>query len=204
MRRSLFAFAMAALSALVLNAPVFAQQGSVVRGVIQAISDDGATLTVKARSGDTVMVHMKPETTVALIIPATLADVKPDAYIGVTAVPGPDGELQAMEVHVFPPAARGAGEGSHPFDLAPGSSMTNGNLGTRVDEVKGPLLTVTYNGGQKVIRLLPTTPIVTFEQGARSDLKVGAAMIARGPKGPDGVIEAPRVQVGKDGLVPPM
>ena len=204
MRRLLFATFALALVALAPIAPAIAQQGSVVRGVIQAISDDGATLTVKARAGDTVMVHMKPETMVAVIIPASLADLKPDAWIGVTAVPGPDGELQAMEVHVFPPAARGAGEGSRPFDLAPGSSMTNGNLGTRVDELKGPLLTVTYNGGQKTIRILPTTPIVTFEPGSRSDLKVGAAIIARGPKGPDGAIEAPRVQVGKDGLVPPM
>jgi len=193
-----------AFLALAMVAPAIAQTGSVVRGVIEAISPDGSTLTVRARSGDAMTVHMKPETTVALIIPASLADLKPDAYIGVTALPGPDGELQAMEVHVFPPAARGAGEGSRPFDLAPGSSMTNGALGTRVDELKGPLLTVTYNGGQKTIRVLTTTPIVTFAQGARSDLKVGAAIIARGPKGPDGAIEAPRVQVGKDGLVPPM
>jgi len=193
-----------AFLALAMVAPAIAQTGSVVRGVIEAISPDGSTLTVRARSGDAMTVHMKPETTVALVIPASLADLKPDAYIGVTAVPGPDGELQAMEVHVIPPAARGAGEGSRPFDLAPGSSMTNGALGTRVDELKGPLLTVTYNGGQKTIRVLPTTPIVTFEQGARTDLKVGAAIIARGPKGPDGAIEAPRVQVGKDGLVPPM
>ena len=52
--------------------------------------------------------------------------MKPGAYIGVTATPGEGGELKAMEVHIFPEAMRGTGEGFHPFDLAPGSTMTNG------------------------------------------------------------------------------
>ena len=36
-------------------------------------------------------------------------------------MPGEGGELKAMEVHIFPEAMRGTGEGFRPFDLAPGA-----------------------------------------------------------------------------------
>jgi hypothetical protein len=50
----------------------------------------------------------------------------------------------------------------------------------------------------------PKTPIVAFAPGAQTDLKPGAAIIARGSKQGDGSIDAAFVLVGKDGLVPPM
>jgi Domain of unknown function (DUF5666) len=107
-------------------------------------------------------------------------------------------------VHIFPEALRGTGEGYRPFDLAPGSSMTNGSLSARVDGVEGPTLTVTYHGGQQTIRVDAKTPIVGFEPGSHADLKPGAAVIARGARAEDGVVDATRIIVGKDGLVPPM
>ena len=109
-----------------------------------------------------------------------------------------------MEVHIFPEAMRGTGEGFRPFDLGPKSSMTNGNISARVDATTGPKLTVTYKGGEQTIVVDPKTPIVAFEPGAQTDLKPGAAIIARGPKQGDGSIDAAFVLVGKDGLVPPM
>jgi hypothetical protein len=63
---------------------------------------------------------------------------------------------------------------------------------------------VTYKGGEQTIVVDPKTPIVAFEPGAKTDLKPGAAIIARGPKQVDGSIDAALVLVGKDGLVPPM
>ena len=99
---------------------------------------------------------------------------------------------------------RGTGEGFRPFDLGPKSSMTNGNISARVDATTGPKLTVTYKGGEQTIVVDPKTPIVGFEPGAQTDLKPGAAIIARGPKQADGSIDAGFVLVGKDGLVPPM
>ncbi|HSU99806.1 MAG TPA: hypothetical protein VLI91_06855, partial [Roseiarcus sp.] len=113
-------------------------------------------------------------------------------------------ELKAMEVHIFPEAMRGTGEGFRPFDLAPKSSMTNGAISARVDATTGPKLTVTYKGGEQTIVVGPKTPIVAMEPGAKADLKPGAAIIARGPKQADGSINAAFVLVGKDGLVPPM
>ena len=120
------------------------------------------------------------------------------------ALPGDGGQLKAMEVHVFPEAMRGTGEGFRPYDLAPGSSMTNGDVAARVDGVDGPKLTVTYRGGQQTIVVDPKTPIVAFEPAARSDLTAGAAILARGSKQDDGSIDARFVLIGKDGLTPPL
>jgi Domain of unknown function (DUF5666) len=194
------AFALALAPALAQNTPQVAR----VRATIETVSADGASLAVRTRAGEAGTVHLTPKTLLVLVVPAALADVKPGAFIGVAALPGDNGELKAMEVHIFPEAMRGTGEGFRPFDLAPGSSMTNGNIQARVDAASGPKLTVTYKGGEQTIVVDPKTPIVTFAPAAQADLKPGAAIIARGPRQEDGAIDATVVQVGKDGLVPPM
>jgi hypothetical protein len=194
------AFALALSPALAQNNPQVAR----VRATIETVSADGASLAVHTRAGEAATVRLTPKTLLVLVVPATLADVKPGAFIGIAAMPGDGSELKAMEVHIFPEAMRGTGEGFRPFDLAPGSSMTNGNLTARVDAASGPKLTVTYKGGEQTIVVDPKTPIVTFEPAAPADLKPGAAIIARGPRQEDGAIDATVVQVGKDGLVPPM
>jgi hypothetical protein len=149
-------------------------------------------------------VHVKPATRFVLVTPAALTDVKPGSFVGVAAMPGDGNELKAMEVHIFPEAMRGAGEGSRPFDLAPKSSMTNGNISARVDAASGPRLTVSYKGGEQTIVVDPNTPIVALAAGAASDAIAGSNIIARGPKQDDGSIDAAFILVGKDGLVPPM
>ena len=106
-----------------------------------------------------------------------------------------------MEVHVFPEAMRGTGEGHRPFDLAPGSTMTNGAVAARVDGVDGSNLTVAYRRRPAGHRRRSEDPIVSFAPGARADLKAGAALVARGAQEDDGTIDAVRILVGKDGLV---
>jgi hypothetical protein len=192
-------FALTVAPALAQNAPVAS-----ARATIQTVSADGASLKVRTRAGEDRTIHLNPKTRLALVVPATLADVKPGSFIGVAALPGDGSELKAMEVHIFHEAMRGTGEGFRPFDLAPKSSMTNGNISARVDATTGPKLTVTYKGGEQTIIVDPKTPIVALAPGAPTDLKPGAAIIARGPKQEDGSIDAAFVLVGKDGLVPPM
>jgi hypothetical protein len=195
-----------AAATLGLCAPAIAQspRPESARATIEVVSTDGETLSVRTRAGEQQTVHLKPTTRVILVVPAALADVKPGSFVGVAALPGEGSELKAMEVHIFPESMRGTGEGFRPFDLAPNSSMTNGNISARVDAASGPKLTVAYKGGEQTIVVDPKTPIVTFEPGDRSELKPGAAIIARGPKEADGSIEGAFVLVGKDGLVPPM
>jgi hypothetical protein len=191
---------------LLALAPAFAQNPPVasVRATIETIGADGASLGVKTRAGEERTVHVGPKTRFVLVVPATLADVKPNSFVGIAAMPGKGSELKAMEVHIFPEAMRGTGEGYRPFDLGPGSSMTNGNIQARVDAASGPKLTVAYKGGEQTIVVDPKTPIVALEPGAETDIKPGAAIIARGAKQGDGSIDAAFILVGKDGLVPPM
>ncbi|HEY1943181.1 MAG TPA: hypothetical protein VGH40_13760 [Roseiarcus sp.] len=196
-----------AATALAIAGGADAQQAvpsAAIRATIESVADGGGSLVVHRRSGETATIRLKPDAKVTLVVPASLADVKPGLFVGVAAVPGKDGALNAMEVHIFPEAMRGVGEGFRPFDLAPGSTMTNGAIEARVDGVAGPKLTVTYRGGQQAIDIPPSTPIVGLTLGARSDLKPGAAIVARGAKSADGTYEAGYVLVGKNGLTPPM
>ena len=202
--RSLQAAFFAALAvapgwALAQNGPV-----AVLRATIETVAPDGASLSVRTRGGEDKTVRLSDRTTVTLVVPASLADAKPGAFIGVAALPGEGETLKAIEVHIFPEAMRGTGEGFRPFDLAPGSSMTNGAIAARVDNADGSKLTVSYKGGQQTIVVDPKAPVVAFAPGAQADLKAGAAIIARGSAAADGAIEAQRILVGKDGLVPPM
>jgi hypothetical protein len=177
---------------------------STSRATIQTVAADGSALNVHTRAGEDQTIHLGEKTRFVLVVPASLTDVKPGSFIGVAALPGDGNELKAMEVHIFPESMRGTGEGYRAFDLAPKSSMTNGNISARVDATTGPKLTVTYKGGEQTIVVDPKTPIVAFEPGAKAELKAGGAIIARGPKQADGSIDAAFVLIGKDGLVPPM
>ena len=172
------------------------------RATIQTIRADGSALNVHTRAGEDQTIHLSPKTRFVLVVPAALADVKPGSFIGVAALPGEGNELKAMEVHIFPEAMRGTGEGFRPFDLAPKSSMTNGNISARVDATSGPKLTVTYKGGEQTIVVDPKTPIVAFEPGAQTDLKPGAAIIARGPEA-GGRLDRRRLRPGRQGRARP-
>ena len=65
------------------------------------------------------------------------------------------GETGAIEVLIFPPAMKGTGEGSYPWDLKPKSAMTNGTVLNAVKDVDGRTLTVSYKGQEKKISILP-------------------------------------------------
>ena len=110
-----------ALLALSLVAAVaFAQPNVRVRGTITGLNGD--VLSVKSRDGKDLQVHLAPEAQIAVAKKTALADIKPGTYVGVTSVDGPDGRLVAKEVHLIPPQAPA---GHMPWDLLPGSKMTN-------------------------------------------------------------------------------
>src|ERR1700716_4511203 len=93
-----------------------------VRGTIEGI--DGDVLSVKSRSGEDVKLHMTGDLRVVGIIRISLADIMVGSFIGTTTVPGPDGNHNAAEVHVFPEDMSGTGEGWRPSDLRPDSTTT--------------------------------------------------------------------------------
>ncbi|MDA9505381.1 hypothetical protein XI09_11965 [Bradyrhizobium sp. CCBAU 11386] len=197
----LIAVAMVAVSSL----SAFAQKAPVptrVRGTIESV--DGDTLQVKSRSGEDVKLHIASDVRVSGITRISLADIKAGSFVGATTVPGPDGGDNAVEVHVFPESMRGTGEGSRPYDLKPNSSMTNATVSESVVGNDGHTLLVKYKDGEKKVFVPDNTPVVTFVPGDRADLKAGAKVIAFMKQLPDGSFETNRVNVGRDGLTPPM
>ncbi|HWX05431.1 MAG TPA: hypothetical protein VN065_06345 [Bradyrhizobium sp.] len=194
---------MAALAASSLCA--LAQQPptpSRVRGTIEAV--DGDVLAVKSRAGEDFKLRMVGDMRLLGITRIALSDIKIGSFVGATTVPGPDGSNNAVEVHVFPENMRGTGEGSRPFDLRPNSTMTNATVAESVAGNDGHTLLVKYKDGEKKVVVSPDTPVVTYVPADKSELKPGAKIIAFFKKLPDGSYEANRINVGLNGLTPPM
>lgn len=197
------AIASLALFTLLVALPAAAQTAPQqrIRGTIEAV--DGPVLTIAPRGGGTATVTLADDATVRTIAPADIRDIKPGSYIGSAAMPQPDGSLRALEVQVFPESMRGVGEGQRPFDLQPGSTMTNATAGA-VEGTDGRVVTLRYQGTETRLVVPPDVPVITYEPGSRDQLTKGAHVIVSAVKGADGSLVSHAIQVGKDGLVPPM
>jgi hypothetical protein len=195
-----------ALAVLVVAGSVMAQSAPVrLRGTISAI--DGKTVTIATREGTSVDVKLSDKWSVMLVSPISASDIKEGIFVGVASV-GSGGRQTALEVLVFPEAARGAGEGHYPWDLRPDSMMTNAEVASVVSNDGGQTLTLAYKdkqgAGRQTIEVKPGTPIVTFSPGSQADATVGAKVFMGAQKAADGTFSANRLLVGKDGLTPPM
>jgi hypothetical protein len=194
-----------ALLAVVFGTAASAQQPPTVRirGTIEAV--DGATLSIKSRDGSDVKVNITDNIAVTGVAKASLSDIKEGSYIGVSAMPEPDGTQKAIAVHIFPEAQRGAAEGFRPWDLRPNSTMTNATVAQTVAGVDGQTIMVKYKDGEKKVVVPPETPIVAFAAGDKAEIKPGAKIIIFGAtKKEDGTLETGRIAIGRDGIAPPM
>ena len=194
---------LAAAAVVAVVAPLAQAQDQVrVRGTIDRV--EGGLYVVKARNGGEHRVRLADNVMVVSLTKASLADIKPGSYVGVSGMPQPDGSQKALEVHIFPEAMRGAGEGHRGWDLQPSSTMTNGAVDQTSATADGQVLTLKYKDGEKKIIVTPQTPIVLYVPGDKSELKPGAPIfISAAKKQPDGTLETPRVNVGR-GVAPPM
>ncbi len=196
--------AVAVMAALGIAAPSLAQAAETlhVRGAI--VSLDGSTLTVKTREGPNAAVALKPGFKVAGITKASVEDIKPGDFVGIASLPTTAGGDGAVEVLVFPPAMKGTGEGSYPWDLKPKSSMTNATVTNAVKGVDGRTLDLSYSGKEKKISIPDGVPIVTFGPATEADLKPGATVFVPAQRGGDGALATGFVAVGTNGVDPPM
>ena len=195
----------AVFATVIAVSSVAAQQAPTVRirGTIESV--DGNTLAIKTREGSDVKVNMTDNVAVFAVVKTSLAEIKEGSYIGVTAMPEPDGTQKAVAVHIFPENQRGAAEGFRPWDQRPGSTMTNATVAETVKGTDGQNILVKYKDGEKKVVVPPDTPIVTFVAGDKSELKPGGKIIIFGAaKKDDGTLEAGRINVGRDGVTPPM
>jgi hypothetical protein len=191
----------------ILATSVFAQQTPTptvrIRGTIDAV--DGNVLSIKTREGSDLKVKMTDNVAVFAVVKTELSQIKEGSYIGVSAMPEPDGTQKAFAVHIFPENQRGAAEGFRPWDARANSTMTNATVAETVKGTDGQNIMVKYKDGEKKVVVPPDTPIVTFVASDKSEIKPGAKLIIFGAaKKEDGTLEANRVNVGRDGITPPM
>jgi len=176
-----------------------------IRGTIT--SADGGVLTVQG-AASTYKIAYPDNVRTTWVLKSDLSKIGPNTYIGTVAVPQPDGSLRATEVQVFPEAQRGVGEGQRPWDTIPNGSMTNGTVetiaSTTVDKVDGRVMTVRYKDTEQKVFVPLNAPIVTFMPTDKTAFTTGAHVIVTATKNSDGTYTAASVQVGQDGLVPPM
>lgn len=172
-----------------------------VRGSI--VDYQGSTLMVKTPEGETINVALADDWKVAGVADAKVTDIKPGDFVGIASLPKAGGGDGALEVLIFPPAMKGAGEGSYSWDLKPDSSMTNATVADAVKGVDGRTVTVTYHGKEKKIAIPDGTPVVTIAAATKDDLVPGSVVFITAEKAATGPI-AHQVVVGKNGVVPPM
>ena len=174
-----------------------------VRGTLQKM--DGNTLTIATKSGKETNVPLKDGAPIIAVTKGAMSGIKDNTFVGITAMPQPDGTQKAVEVHVFEESLRGTGEGHYPWDLKPDSTMTNGAVAQQVQKVEGNTLQVKYKDGEKTIVVPKDAEVVNLVPGGKDDLKSGAhVFIPRWEKQGYGAWQAAVVVVGRDGITPPM
>jgi len=189
--------------------------------LVQAQAPKGKPISIRGKSSAVEMQALKVITSageVSVKLPedvriggveaAQLSDIAAGKYVGTTAVKQADGNLKALEVHIFPESSRGTGEGHRPWDLQPGSTMTNANVEkveqVAVEKIQGQLITLKYKDGEQKIFIPPGTPIVRNVPGDRSLLKPGTGVYIPAVRGEDGTLTASRITAGVGGIMPPM
>ncbi len=196
-----------------------------VRGDIVGMNGD--TMDVRTRAGQVVHVKVPDDVGVAKVEEASPSDITDGAFVGVTAVPKSGGKLVAKEVHIFPEAMRGTGEGHRPWDLGAGSSMTNATVsgmgagkGGSAKQGTGSSMTnatvagtkksggertlqLKYKGGEQTVVVPANVPVVKLAKGDRSLLKAGAHVFVIATE-ENGTLTAQRMTVGEGGVTPPM
>lgn len=198
--KKLFAAALVLLCSFALaqapSAPTQRLRGSVK-------SFDGSALVLAERSGETITLALADNFSVTEVVAIEPAAISVGSFVGIAAVPAVEGTLSALEVLVFPEAARGSGEGHYPWDLQPGATMTNATVAELAATPQGRTLKLRYKDGDKTVVVPANVPIVTFKPGDRALLVAGAKVIVTAQLR-DGKPTALRVLAGRDGFAPPM
>ena len=207
MRKQFQVFAAVAAVAVLVVSSALAQkpQTQVVKGKIAAV--EGSTIVIdQAKGAGQAKVKLNDKAVIMTVGKATLAEIKPGAFIGVGAMPQADGSQKAIRVMIFPEMQRGTGEGHYPWTTpgsVPNSTMTNATVDTTVAAVDGQILTVKYKGGAQKIIIGKDAQIVSNVPGTAADLKAGVAITVPAAEAqPTAAFETARVNIGRGDFVP--
>lgn len=203
--------AVAAIAAtFILGAPTYAsaQTGAgdqvptvVILGQVTAFGD--GILTVKAHGGDVARIGVGKKARIATLIRAKFSDIKKGDFIASAGMRQPDGTLRAIEVRLFPAGTRHPREVHRKFRLGPESTMTNATVDAFVGDISKRTFKVKYKGGEQTITVPEDTLVMRQGEGSADLLKPGANVSVTAREATDGKLDAIRIKVGVDGLVPP-
>ena len=198
MKTSLFATLLLASAAVVAQpaTPSLRLRGSIERA-------EATTLVLKQRNGETMSLAYADNFSVSEVLPVDPSALQSGTFIGTAAVPGADGSLSALEVLVFPEAARGTGEGHSAWDLQPGATMTNATVSSITATAGARTMLLRYKDGEKTIRVPDGVPIVTVRPADRSLLVPGAKVMVTAQVR-NGQPTALRALAGRDGFETPL
>jgi len=190
---------LAGLALMATATAVWAQGAPPVRVRGEITKVEGTTLSVKTRDGQNVTVKLAEPPRIAAMTKASLADIKEGSFIGVSAMPQPDGSQKAYAIHIFMDAQKGVVPARFgPWDSRPGATMTNANVATTVAGKDGQDLLVKYQDGEKKVTVPLGIVIARYVPGSAADLKVGAKVfVAAAKKEADGTLTAPNITVGR-------
>jgi hypothetical protein len=195
-----------ALSAVLIAAivaPAHAEDNAVrFRGTVTALETD--SITIQSSAGQTTTIKLAAAYKVLQFSPIALADIKPNAYLAAASIPQSDGSLRAISVSVFPEAMRGANEGSHDWDLKPGSRMTNATAGEIVAKPEGRVITLTFQGKTQKLVVPENASVTAIAPVDKDNVKVGAKAVVFGMRDTAGALTSGLVGVTKDGALPPL
>ncbi len=235
MKKTLLAVALAAgtlFSALALPAAATAApQPERIRGTVTAVA--GPRVTVRTTAGGTVSLALGSNTKYLFVLPSSLKRIEAGSYIG-TAAKTVGGQLIALEVVVFPPAMRGAGEGHYPWDRLPdttvgggmrtASTMTNGTVAAvapaqtvataATTMTNGTISAAKASGGVEHLTvtyqggkqniLVPPTAPIVTFAPAAASDVKAGAVVFVNATADNGKLVADRVVIGSHGVNPPM
>ena len=165
---------------------------------------DKSMLTVKTEKGSELTLEVTPKTSISSVDMRELTDIKPNDFVGVTAIKGTDGKLHATEIHIFPEAMRGFGAGRRG---GPERSETNATVVGMVDSSDGKMLTLNFKSQTAAttdIDVSGIIPVVAFVPGDPNLLKPGTDTVMFVLKESDGDLIALGIIAEKDGIKPPM
>jgi hypothetical protein len=196
-----------------------------LRGTV--VTASASNVTIATTSGGSVTVELAPSTVILGAVPASLSDIRPNAFIGLTNIPRP-GDARVVGVFLLPESLRKDFAGSFPWDypgtgagssrmtngeVSLGSRMTNGNvsLASRMTNGTvsqashaGPLrVTVSYNGSSIDAEIPSNTPVVRIVSASWKTLTPGAHLFAAAQP-VNNRLTAAQITVGEQGVVPPM
>lgn len=184
-----------------ISVAAVAQTPMRIRGAITGL--EGNVLSVKARDGKDLKINLADNVAISAAKAIALADIKPGDFVGPASRMGPEGKLIAISLQLFPAALRGVvPEGHLPWDLEPGSMMTNAIVASVVQSSGGRELTLSYKGGTQTVVVPAGVPIFTTVPGDRSLLVPGAHIFTIARAGADGALSSARISVSKDGVRP--